>query len=91
MVHTVRNWVNAVRNGSVYVNDLAHALTDSYRKIIDKHMPLKQSIPKDYCEKVDKPYITSGIKVSIAKKFHLHDKYKKSKLESDNLKYKTHI
>ena len=35
--------------------------------------------------------MSSALKVSIEKKFQLYDKYKKSKLEVDNLKYKTHM
>ena len=53
-------------------------------------MPLKQSVTQDFENKIDKPWMTSAIKVSIAKKFQLQDKFRKTKLESDNMKYKQH-
>ena len=56
-------------------NNLAQTLTDCYTKVINKHMPLRQSVQLSYEKKVDKPWMTSAIKVSIEKKFQLHDKY----------------
>ena len=39
----------------------------------------------------DKPWITSGFKKSIKKKWSLYHKWQKSKLHEDHLKYKTHL
>ena len=54
-------------------------------------MPLQKVNKKNPQTKLDKPWITSAIKISIATKFKLLHKYQKTKLASDNLKYKTHL
>ena len=54
-------------------------------------MPLQKVNLKNPQTKIDKPWITSAIKNSIANKFKLLHRYQKTKLASDNLKYKTHL
>ena len=55
-------------------------------------MPTKKiSKKKEKAAKRDKPWITQGLKVSIHKKFELLDKFRISKLQEDNLKYKKHL
>ena len=49
-------------------NFLSKSITDTYHKIIDKHMPAKKnSKKKEKAAMKDKPWITSGLKASINK------------------------
>ena len=72
-------------------NEFANTLTSCYQNVIDKHMPLQKINPKNPQTKFDKPWITPAIKNSITNKFKLLHKFQKTKLASDNLKYKTHL
>ena len=70
-------------------NFLSSAITENYQKVIDKFMPLQKKKENVICP--DKPWITSGFKVSINKKWTLFHKWKKTKLISDWLKYTKHL
>ena len=52
-------------------------------------MPLQKQKENPSCP--DKPWITSGFKVSINKKWSLFHKWKKSKMPEDWLKYTKHL
>ena len=71
-------------------NFLAQWITNSYRETIDKFMPLKKR-KKNQKRKPDRPWITSGIKASIAKMFELLSICKHSRLPEDFQKYKSHL
>ena len=49
--------------GHLDANNLAKTLTDCYSNVINKHMPLKQSIHQNYEKKLDKPWLTSALKM----------------------------
>ena len=72
-------------------NIIAQSITDCYQKIISKHMPLSSRKNDPLQNKIDKPWMTIGIKNSITQKYKLLDTFRKSKLQSDNKKYKTHL
>ena len=70
-------------------NFLTKSITKSYQSVIDKYMPLKKNSKKKKTNP-DKPWITSGIKVSIQKRFELLKISKQSKKHEDYQKYKAH-
>ena len=60
-------------------NFLAQWITNSYRETIDRFMPLKKCKPNQI-RKPDRPWITPGIKASIAKMYELLTICKRSRL-----------
>ena len=72
-------------------NEFAETLTSCFQKVINKHMPLRKKSQNNPQIKIDKPWISPAIKNSITNKFKLLHKFQKTKLASDNLKYKTHL
>lgn len=55
------------RDNNIDVNSYADNITDSYMSLIDKYMPLRKLSRKEK-KFLDRPWITKGLKVSIAKK-----------------------
>ena len=66
---------------------LASAITNTYQSVLDKFMPLKKITKKQ--QKHDKPWITSGIKASIKRKYQLLDVWKKTNSTVDKQKLNT--
>ena len=70
--------------------NLASSIISTYQSVLDKFMPLKKLSKKEK-EKYNKPWITSGIKVSIKRKYELLEISKKSKCLNDIQKYKSYL
>ena len=52
-------------------NSLTESITNTYQEVIDKFMPLKRKPSQNLKDKPDRPWITSGLKVSIKRNFEL--------------------
>jgi len=70
-------------------NFLSSSISENYHKVIDKFMPLRKQKENIACP--DKPWITSGFKTSINKKWSLFHKWKKSNIPADWIKYTKHL
>jgi hypothetical protein len=71
------------------VNHIFDSFYNKISEIIDKHVPMKKLSKKQKCSLV-KPWITKGLKVSIAKNNKLHKSYLRNRNEYFHLKYKLH-
>ena len=71
-------------------NELANAIKDTYDVTNDRFMPEKKRAINPN-QKPDRPWITSGLKASIAKMYELLRISKQSGLFEDNKKYKAHL
>ena len=70
-------------------HSLSQAISENYQEVIDEFLPERKV--KENNNIPDKPWITSGFKCSIQKKWSLFKKWQKTKLPSDHLKYTTHL
>ena len=73
------------------VNSCADKITNAYKKVVDKFMPLKMKNTKTNIKKknsFDKPWFTPGLKISREEKNRLFDCAKDSKNLDDYKKYK---
>ena len=66
--------------------NLASSITDCYQTVVDKHMPLRK-LSKKQNVRYDKPWITSGFKVSLKKNKELQAIYNKTKCPMDEIRY----
>ena len=71
-------------------NSLANSINCVYKDTIDKYMPLKK-LSRNPKFKDDRPWLTSGLKTSIAKMYELLRVSKQSGLPEDNHKYTTYL
>ena len=69
--------------------NLASSITDCYQTVVDKHMPLRK-LSKKQNVRYDKPWITSGFKVSLKKNKELQAIYNKTKCPIDEMRYKSY-
>ena len=77
----------SLSQNDIDINYYANFITDTYKSLIKKYMPLKKKTRKQKHFSC-KPWITSGIKASIDKKDEL---YRQSKIDPSSVpKYKAH-
>ena len=71
-------------------NSLSCGIRDIYDETINKFMPEKERTVNPN-QKPDRPWMTTGLKASIAKMYELLRISKQSGLQEDNVKYKAHL
>ena len=83
---------NSHGDSSYDVNFYADKITNAYKKVVDRFMPLtKKKISKNKKNPFHKPWITPGMIESSDKKNQLFEKARNSKKEEDYIEYKKYL